>query len=299
MSESGSHSVKPHVLVTGASSPLGRAVARVLRTRNCFITGTVRTMSGIPLTSEFDELIVLDLLDPNFARSLGGGFHSIIHVAAASTGSPRHLMQVTGTATETLAQFAIAIGAQRFVHVSSISVYGTVTKEEVTPLTPIKHSSPYGAAKWAAECYLQELQELLPSRSIRSCAIVGKVSHRNFLAQTLLAMRNNEPTIQLSNPEFLFNNVVHEETLAKFLVHLALNSWSGFLAAPVASTDAIPLSEVISLMARRTDYRGKIQWIPARTPPFSISIDAASELGYEPMSTHDSIQKWLREDFVS
>lgn len=204
-------------------------------------------------------------------------------------------MQVTGIATTWLADLALRRGIRNFIHVSSMSVYGTVRVSEVSAQTEIRHSTAYGAAKWASECYLNSLSNQLPAVSIRSCGIVGRKSHRNFLAQAYAAMANREPRVSVSNPDFLFNNVIHEDTLAAFLVHLALNHQSGFNAVPVGSSDPIPLRSVLKMIAGRTHFHGVLDWIPTESQPFSINISDAVRLGLHPLKTMETIGRWMND----
>jgi nucleoside-diphosphate-sugar epimerase len=281
------------VLVTGAASPLGQAVGRRLKSESHYGIGTIRTQNSINDLSTFDHLLHLDLKNLATINSLDVEFDSIVHIAALSVGAPLELMQVTGIATTWLADMALRRGTRNFIHVSSMSVYGQVNVSTVSSSTEIRHTTPYGAAKWASECYLNSLSSRLPAVSIRSCGIVGRKSHRNFLAEVLVALTEQQPRIYASNPDFLFNNVIHEDTLAAFMVKLALNHQSGFNAVPVGSLDPMPFRTVLEMMADRTNFRGVVEWIPPKSQPFSIDITDAVKMGLRPLKTRDTINKWL------
>ena len=258
----------------------------------------VGTVRGTPKPAElpmFDELIMVDLDDVSTLRNIQGDFEAVIHVASASYGAPADLMRITGIATDSLARAAVSLGVKRFVHVSAMSVYGKPDVAVVSSKTPVRHSIPYGAAKWAAECYLHNLQDQIPSISIRSPAIVGSFpsTHTHFLARVLRTMLTGTEVVRLSNPEFLFNNVVHEETLAKFLVHLATTTHVGFVAVPVGSSEPLLLSEVVEMIVKATRFKGHIEWVESPSRPFSISLDDARLLGFEPLTTYETIQMWL------
>lgn len=289
---------RQRILVTGAGSPLGQAVGRRLNTEGHIGIGTTRgELADNPLPM-FDHLVHLDLQDPETIDNLNVDFDSVIHVASSSVGNAAHLMEITGIATSRLADAAIRRGAKNFIHVSSMSVYGAVAAAQVSAKTQILHSSPYGVAKWAAECYLSFLGNQLPAVSVRSCAIVGQRSHRHFLAETLAKMTRQEPRVSLSNPEFLFNNVIHEDTLAAFLVHLGLTHEYGYSAVPVGSSEPIWLKSVIAMMAERTKFSGVIDWIPAKSPAFSIDITGAVDLGLDPMTTITTVRRWLENEVL-
>lgn len=281
------------VLVTGAASPLGQAVGRRLKSEGHYAVGTIHSQTSNSDLPMFDSLLHVDLKDFATFRNLDVEFDSIVHVAALSDGTPTDLMQVTGIATTWLADLALRRGIRNFVHVSSMSVYGAVTVSEVSAQTEIRHSTPYGAAKWASECYLNSLNNRLPAVSVRSCGIVGQKSHRNFLAQAYTAMVNKKPQVCVSNPDFPFNNVIHEDTLADFLVYLALNHQSGFHAVPVGSSDPIPLRAVLKMISERTHFQGVLDWIPTKNRPFSIDLSDAVKMGLRPLKTSDTICKWL------
>jgi nucleoside-diphosphate-sugar epimerase len=284
---------RQRILVTGATSPLGQAVGRQLKAAGHIGIGTTRVPIARDHLPMYDHLVQLDLENLRTLDDLEAGFDSIIHVAASSVGTAAHLMNVTGIATTRLADWALKQGVQNFIHVSSMSVYGRVDVPEVSACTEIHHSSPYGAAKWASECYLNSLSSQLPAVSIRSCAIVGRRSHRNFLAEVFCSMANQETRIFASNPEFLFNNVIHEETLAELLVHLTSTHKSGFKAVPVGSTHPISLSKVLEMIAERTRFRGVVEWVPPRSSPFCIDVSDAVGIGLRPLSTVDTVDRWL------
>lgn len=281
------------ILVTGASSSLGQSIGRELQRKGHIAIGTIRRdPRGMDL-SMFHELRYADMSKPEDIQNLGPIFDSVIHAAALSVGTASELMYSAGLSTAWLAELCVASHARSIAHVSSMSVYGDISDDVVTPLTEIRHMHPYGAAKWAAECYLQHQSGQLPSVSVRSPAIVGRKSLRNFLAVVFESMITQQPIVRVSNPEFLFNNVIHEDTMASFLVHLACTTTSGFAAVPVGSTNPIPLRQVIEQIRIATRYRGRVEWIPQTTRPFSISVTAARKLGFEPLSTEETIQRWL------
>jgi len=286
---------RSRVLVTGASSALGKATGRRLQLCGHHATGTVRSRTSKSAGPEFDFLIELDLDHQASIDHLSGHFDAIVHIAAASYGSRSTLMRATGLATRDLAQKAIELGVPRFIHVSSMSVYGSIESSEVSETTPIRHQSPYGTAKWAAENYLHQLQNSLSCISVRSPAIVGAQKNPHFLQRTRNLMEEGRSVVTASNPGFRFNNVIHEDTLAEFLVHLALTAPDGFRALPVGSVSDHTLAESLEYMADETGYEGKIEWIAPEAPPFAINVDEAIAMGLQPLSTRETLARWLRK----
>ena len=284
-----------HVLVTGASSALGIAVCRQLRTRNAQITGILRPGGNIVDKALLDHALYIDLTEASDYAKITATYDGIIHVAALSEGSPFELMRMTGLSAWHLLNRAEATGTKTLVHVSSMSVYGEPQDSPVSAASPIRHTTPYGAAKWAAECFLSSCAKNVKCVSIRSPAIVGRYAHRHFLARSLDQMRLQATKVLLSNPDFLFNNIIHESTLSRFFVSLIESPPALFTAMPVASIEPIPLRDLVNELALAVSYQGCIDWKTSPRKPFSIDSQAALSLGLPAISTRDTLNLWLAD----
>jgi hypothetical protein len=64
---------------------------------------------------------------------------------------------------------------------------------------------------------------------------------------------------------------------------------------PIGSTDPIRLSEIIDVMAIATNYKGQINWVEPKSPPFRIDSTGAIELGYKPITTSETIDRWMHD----
>jgi len=284
------------VLVTGITSPLGQAVGRKLQTEGHRVVGTLRSSristAGLPA----DELVALDLENKSSFTNINGGFDAFVHVAAASEGTAEELMTITGLGTLHLVERAKFLSVGRIVHISSMAVYGQISEAIVSDKSQINQSIPYGAAKWAAECYLNNESSLVNAVSIRSPAIAGNRTHRHFLAKILNKMSRGEPSISAANPDHMFNNIVHEDKIAEFVNSLLTTKFvRPFQAFPIASTDPIPLLKIIERLAAETKFKGEIKWQAANSSPFSIDSSAAIRLGYKPLTTQATLDLWMRD----
>jgi nucleoside-diphosphate-sugar epimerase len=112
-------------------------------------------------------------------------------------------------------------------------------------------------------------------------------------------MIDQVPLINATNPDFDFNNIVHEDEIADFVITLlAKETLPTYRAVPIGSTEPIPLREIIDLMAKATNYKGQINWVEPKTPPFRIDSTGAIELGYKPISTVETINRWMHDEFL-
>ena len=284
------------ILVTGINSPLGQAVGRKLQAEGHTVVGTVRS-SKIKLQSlPASELVALDLENPDTFTNIVGSFDSFVHVAGMSTGSATEMMMSTGLGAHYLISRAKELSLPRFIHISSMAVYGLGTEELIGERTPITHSHAYHAARWAAECYVSTERGQVEAVSIRSPAIAGASTHNHFLSKVLEKMIDQDPLINATNPDFDFNNIVHEDIIADFVITLLKKeSLPRYRAIPIGSTDPIPLREIIDVMAQATNYKGQINWVEPKTPPFRIDSTGAIELGYKPITTLETINRWMHD----
>ena len=284
------------ILVTGINSPLGQAVGRKLQAEGHLVVGTVRSSKINTHSLPADELIPLDLEDEMTFTHIVGGFESFIHIASLNEGSAEALLKTTGLGMIYLINRAKHLSVKRLVHISSMSIHGKVSTEIVDEDTSVTHSVPVGAAKWAAECFISNERSLIEAVSIRSPAIAGPSTSRHFLAKIFLNMVRGTEKISLSNPDHLFNNIVHETVIADFIVAILDNeSLPIYRAVPIGSTNPIPLREIIDVMAKATKYRGQINWVEPKTPPFRIDSSGAIELGYQPITTLETIHRWMHD----
>jgi nucleoside-diphosphate-sugar epimerase len=284
------------ILVTGINSPLGQAVGRKLQADGHSVVGTVRSSKINTHSLPADELIPLDLEDEVTFSHIVGGFDSFIHIASLNEGSAEALLKITGLGMIYLINRAKRLSVNRLVHISSMSIHGRVSTEIVDENTSVTHSVPVGAAKWAAECFISNERSLIEAVSIRSPAIAGPYANRHFLAKIFLNMARGTGKISISNPDHLFNNIVHETVIADFIVAiLDSKSLPIYRAVPIGSTDPIPLREIIDMMAKATNYTGQINWVQPKTPPFRIDSSGAIELGYKPITTLETINRWMHD----
>ena len=110
-------------LVTGATGFLGAATVARLRADGISVRALVRSAGAL---SDADERCVGDLRDPDSLARAVEGVDWVIHAGArVSTAGPwEEFEAVNVRATEALIARATAAGVGRFVHVSSLSVYG-------------------------------------------------------------------------------------------------------------------------------------------------------------------------------
>jgi len=284
------------ILVTGINSPLGQAVGRKLQAEAHSVVGTVRSLKINLLGLPADELIPLDLENKNSFNNIVGGFDGFVHVAAASSGTPEDLMNITGLGTLHLVNRAVSLGVKRVIHVSGMDAYGKISTPTVSESTKPDYQNPYGVAKWAAESYVAGASRLIEGISIRSPAIAGPGHVRHFLARTLQKMLSGDQLIEASNKDFYFNNIIHEDILSDFIFKLLCQTKIPELQAlVVGSNEPMRLEEVISYLAKATNFKGEISWVDGFVSPFNIDFSASAVCGYKAITVMETLELWMRE----
>ena len=287
------------VLVTGANSPLGMLVIKEARLARHYVIGAVREDGKDVEKVAPNEKIILDVSKPETFSAIPNGVECVVHIAAANEGSAEHLFDVNGMGTLRLLHSAISLGVTKIIHVSSMSVYGPVKESIVRADTPIRHSSPYGMSKWVGECFLNNFSNKVASVSIRSPAIIGNGASRNFIARLVEDMVQRRDEVVLRNPGFLFNNVVHYDTFACFIVSLIESDLKLFHYFPIGSSNSLPLADVVRYLASRLGYVGRINWGVGGLSPFSIDTTDAEKFGFKPKTVLEELDAWLDSESLA
>lgn len=144
------------ILITGVTGFIGRHIAERLVEEK---RGTVRGLARDPrkagdLASRGVEVVAGDLRDPaSLERALQGC--SVVFNAAAQVASVperRTFVESNVAGTENLLRASAAAGVRRFVHLSSVAVFGLAASGEINDQSPVNHSGdPYCDTKLDSE----------------------------------------------------------------------------------------------------------------------------------------------------
>ena len=147
------------VLVTGGGGFLGGALARQLAANGVQVRALIRNRAKADYITDVAgiRLVDGDLENELSLRKAVEGCSAVFHVAAALGGTPDLQTRVNVEGTRLLATAAARAGVKRFVHVSSIAIYGfTDLPDLITEDTPPSASEfTYTVTKRAAEGVLK------------------------------------------------------------------------------------------------------------------------------------------------
>jgi nucleoside-diphosphate-sugar epimerase len=151
------------VLVTGATGFLGGALALALAAEGVIVRALVRRPGRDAHLRAVPNISVVpgDLTQPHTLAEAVTGCQVVFHAGAALWGSLGAQMAANRDGTRHLAEASADAGVGRFVHVSTVSVYGYKNRGEVTEATPpAPGHDPYGISKLAAERALGEVAQV-------------------------------------------------------------------------------------------------------------------------------------------
>lgn len=149
------------IYITGASGFLGRAVTKKLISEGIKLTAL--SLPGDPWQPpEGVSIANGDITDAGSLKGLAAGSDAILHLAGAVgygvSWDACRALNVLGT--ENIAAEALNSGVRRFIHMSSVSVYGRVADAPITEDFPLKKiGDPYGDTKIEAEILLQNMAD--------------------------------------------------------------------------------------------------------------------------------------------
>lgn len=168
------------ILVTGATGGLGLAIVREALARGHQVLATGRSHEvGDTLRAMGAEFVAMDLIGQHASLpTLIEGCESVIHAAAlsASWGNQRDFVAANVTVTRRLLEVAGAGAVQRFVFVSSPSIFAACRNrlsigESEAPARPL---NAYARTKLAAEhLVLARRGDAMACCAIRPRALVG------------------------------------------------------------------------------------------------------------------------------
>jgi predicted dehydrogenase/nucleoside-diphosphate-sugar epimerase len=209
------------VLLTGATGFIGCRVAEFLHEREGWQVralihnpGSAARLARLPV-----EMVVGDLQQPEELARAVRDCEAVVHCAVGpSWKSRREVFAVNAGGTRNLAEAALQAGVRRFVHLSTIAVYGDNVPsavDEATPTNP-ERGGKYGESKLAAEqAILAAAARGLPAVILRPAHVYGPFG-KTFVVNPLRRLARGQ--LVLVDPETTPSNTIHVDNVAEAIV---------------------------------------------------------------------------------
>lgn len=159
------------ILLTGVTGFIGNYFATKWEEKPHQVIGIARRR----MQSDLDtSIICADLAED---VPLNEPVDVIVHTAAQSPApniTTDAFVRNNVDAVRNLIRYAHSFDVQRFIYLSSISIYGEVSTNLLDENTPIVNPDPYGLTKYMGELLLLDESRWLPSVSLRLPGVLGK-----------------------------------------------------------------------------------------------------------------------------
>jgi len=188
--------MKRRVMVTGAAGFIGSRVCEALVAEGHKVFGVDDFSKGLEArVPKAVDLIPGDVNVLNLEHLMFEPMDAIFHLAGQSSGeysfyNPVEDLQRNYQSTVSMAQFARSTGVRKFIHASSMSVYGNAPDSEAGSLSEKLTAFPisnYGVSKLAAESFLRA-QTHLSSLSLRMFNVYGPGQNLKRLDQGMVSI---------------------------------------------------------------------------------------------------------------
>lgn len=208
------------VLVTGVTGTAGDKIARRCVAEGAEVRGLIRNRDQIAICEKLGITPVIgDLTDRAVIKDALENVNVIIH-AAAYLGEDRAIAEASNIqGVQNLVDSAVSAGVERFIHLSTVSVYGHFDEEveldEASSLA-FGHSETYISTKCESERIVQAaMADGLPSVILRPGVICSESN--SHWGDRLIAKLAGSAEVDWIHPEDL-TPWVHADNLAEMCV---------------------------------------------------------------------------------
>ncbi len=240
-----------NVFVTGAGGFVGRTLLAKLIAAGHSATALLLEGESAEGLDPAARLVRGDITQPASLRGVMDDHDAVVHLAGAVGYGQQwsRCVEVNVEGTRNIAEEAVRAGARRFVHMSSVSVYGRLPEVALTEDAPLlKTDDPYGDTKIDAEEVVRQVGGggTLQWTILRPTVIYGAGDDK-FLPKLVQNLRSGSARIIGSGAATV--DLVHVDDVVAFIEALLSDARSHGEALNLADPDTCSWQELLGVVA--------------------------------------------------
>jgi dihydroflavonol-4-reductase len=286
------------VLITGGTGFIGSRLAL-----QCLAKGDAVQVLGLEKTSaetanraclaaQGAEVIVESMLNKERLFTVVRGTDVVYHLAAAqheANVTEQHFWDVNVTGTHHLLEASREAGVKRFVHGSTIGVYGAALERIIDEQSPQRPNNIYGKTKLEGEKLVLSYREKLPVVIIRISETYGPGDHR--LLKLFRAIHKNV-FFMIGNGENKHHLIYISDLIDGLFLAATVADAVGEVFV-LAGKEALTTNDMVAIIAEQLGTR--IRKFRAPLPLF-MGLAAMLETGLRPLGIQPPLHR-RRMDF--
>jgi nucleoside-diphosphate-sugar epimerase len=285
------------ILVTGGGGFIARYLINALKLSGNDIYATYRseipewsieapTVNWVKTNLNQDLIYQMPVVDSVVSTAA-------IHYESKPVPSLEDFIEANVMGVHNLCRYAQKVGVKKFIHLSTISIYGSIESPLLCESEPILEPNFYGATKWLGERVLREYQRDFECLTLRLPGVVGPNYYICWLGRMLKKACNND-LIEVFNSESLFNNVTDVNQVAKFIDYLLNTDKKITGEYNVAANNPISVNRVIELLISGSNSKSRVISVNAPKKSFLIDLSKTQYLtGFAFDNTEDIIKNYV------
>jgi nucleoside-diphosphate-sugar epimerase len=218
----------------------------------------------------------------------------IVHAAGTamvSGATPAQIINDNLDSTRRLYHGAVQAGVEKFIFLSSMSVYGKVFVPSVNEDTPVTAPGLYGSAKYLAELFLEESQDNMSKLVIRLPAVLCPSVWGHWLSFVLKSAQENKE-IAAYNPGNRFNNAIDVDDLSVFVSGLLARELPSFSRVVLAAGGAMMVREVIEKLLAAVGSQSRVSYATSGSGFVIDASKAARDFSFSPRTIGQAIHRY-------
>ena len=246
------------LLITGASGFIGCELAQLATRRGHQITAVSAVNNEVEqgrckrLLTAGIEVVVASLEDQATLAAALRGQDAVIHLAAAqheAEAAEKHFYRINVEGTRLLLQLAVEGGVRRFVHGSTIGVYGAAYTQILDEASPLAPNNPYGRTKAEAEVVARGFNAQIPVCIARISETYGPGDMR-LLKLFRAVQRGRYLTIGDGRN---LHQLIYVDDLARGLLAAAEGANAAGATVILAGTETLTTDEMVAAIGAAVD----------------------------------------------